>query len=87
MSDNIISYTAEIESDCEVTKMSTFTSKGGGLTIQIQLPLEGKTASLIADHLNNVARVRLQFSSAKITHTALEDDDQPNLDGLDEDNG
>lgn len=61
----IITYGSALESDAQVTKMGTFTSKGGGLMIQVQLPLDAALAGVIAMHLGNIAKIRLEFSSAK----------------------
>lgn len=62
---DILSYGDELEARVELTKMATFVSKGGGITAQIQFPLEGKVASLLADHIGHHAKIHMWFSSHK----------------------
>jgi hypothetical protein len=62
---SVLTYGAAFEADCQITKMGTFTSKGGGLMIQVQLPLDASLAGVIAMHLGNIAKIRMEFSSAK----------------------
>ncbi|MEI8095906.1 MAG: hypothetical protein WCG80_16980 [Spirochaetales bacterium] len=63
---SVLTYGAAFEADCQITKMGTFTSKGGGLMIQVQLPLDASLAGVIAMHLGNIAKIRMEFSSAKL---------------------
>lgn len=61
----ILTYGSKLVTDAQVTKMGTFTSKGGGLMVQVQLPLDSGLAGVIATHLGNIARLTLEFSSVK----------------------
>jgi hypothetical protein len=61
----ILTYHDGFTADGQITKMGTFTSKGGGLTVQVQLPLDAGLAGNIAMHLGNIAQVSIKFSSVK----------------------
>lgn len=61
----ILTYQDGFEADGSIVKMGTFVSKGGGLMLQVQLPLEGNLAAVVAMHLGNIAEIKVRFSSAK----------------------
>jgi len=61
----ILTYSDGFTADGQITKMGTFTSKGGGLTVQVQLPLDGALAANVAMHLGNIAQISIKFSSVK----------------------
>jgi hypothetical protein len=62
---SILTYRDGFEADGSIVKMGTFVSKGGGLMLQVQLPLEGNLAAVVAMHLGNIAEIKVRFSSAK----------------------
>ncbi len=80
----ILTYTDGFTADAQITKMTTFNSKGGGLTLQVQLPLDAALAGTIAMHLGNIAKIEVKFSSAKAPD-ADADPSQLTLDDLEED--
>ena len=68
----ILTYSDGFTADGQITKMGTFTSKGGGLTVQVKLPLDGALAANVAMHLGNIAQISIKFSSVKksVNHQA-----------------
>jgi len=64
----------------QITKLETFESKGGGLTIKIQLHDDPEVAAAIIKNRGNITQFTMEFSSAKSVTPG--DDEQPDLDGL-----
>jgi hypothetical protein len=58
-----------------VEKVSTFSSKGGGLELKVQTPHDGEIGAVLLDNVQRPATITVVFHD----ETAEIDDDQPDL--------
>jgi len=71
--DGIVTYNGEkVVVDASVTKVTTFASKGGGLTVSVETSDDPQTAAALIKNRGKVARITFEFSA----HSAHEDRDE-----------
>ena len=59
----VISFDAgAVEVTGQITKLETFESKGGGLTIKVQLHDDPDVAAMIVKNRGNIAQFKIAFS-------------------------
>lgn len=80
---SVISYNAgKVIATGQITKLETFESKGGGLTIKIQLQDDPDVAAAIVKNRGNITQFTMEFSSARAVTPG--DDEGPELEGLED---
>lgn len=71
--DGVVSYNGDkVVVDASVTKVTTFASKGGGLTVSVETSDDPNTAAALIKNRGKVARITFEFSN----HSAHEDQDE-----------
>lgn len=89
----VITYDKTIQADCTVEAVAGINQKGGYVKVMLKIPLvignpvaSKEMSGELMNHLGNIARVTLEFSSSKAAKAkAAAEEAQPNLEGLKED--
>lgn len=66
----------KIQVDASITKITTFSAKGGGINATVELPDDPQIAAALVKNRGNIARITIEFSSSKAKLSKEEAEEQ-----------